>query len=80
MGPLAIVLASAVGAVAGFAVGAVTYVVVQKSAEISGLMDSAKTHLGKAWSGAEQQLGNTLHRIGHGMDAARNAISALKFW
>ena len=71
---------TAVGAVAGFAVGAVTYVVVQKSAEISGLMDSAKTHLGNAWSGAEKQLGNALHHIGNGMDAARNAISALKFW
>jgi hypothetical protein len=71
---------TAVGAVAGFAVGAMAYVAVQKSAEISGLMDSAKTQLGNAWAGAEQQLGNALHRIGNGMDAARNAISAFKFW
>jgi hypothetical protein len=80
LGSVVPIAGTAVGAVAGFAVGAVAYVAVQKSAEISGLMDSAKTHLGKAWSGAEQQLGNALHRIGNGMDAARNAISALKFW
>lgn len=80
LGSVVPIAGTAVGAVAGFAVGAVAYVVVQKSAEISGLMDSAKTHLGNAWSGAEKQLGNALHRIGNGMDAARNAISALKFW
>lgn len=80
LGSVVPIAGTAVGAVAGFAVGAVAYVAVQKSAEISGLMDSAKTHLGNAWSGAEHQLGNALHRIGHGMDAARNAISALKFW
>ena len=80
LGSVVPIAGTAVGAVAGFAVGGVTYVVVQKSAEISGLMDSAKTHLGNAWSGAEKQLGNALHHIGNGMDAARNAISALKFW
>lgn len=80
LGSVVPIAGTAVGAVAGFAVGAVAYVAVQKSAEISGLMDSAKTHLGNALAGAEKQLGNTLHHIGNGMDAARNAISALKFW
>ena len=80
LGSVVPIAGTAVGAVAGFAVGAMAYVAVQKSAEISGLMDSAETQLGNAWAGAEQQLGNALHRIGNGMDAARNAISAFKFW
>lgn len=80
LGSVVPIAGTAVGAVAGFAVGALAYVAVQKSAEISGLMDSAKTHLANAWAGAERPLGNALNHIGNGIDATRHAISALKFW
>ncbi len=71
---------TAVGAVVGFAAGAATYYAVQKTAQISGLMDTAKTRLAGAWTEAEQPLGRTLHQAGQALDTGRQALNALKFW
>ena len=71
---------TAVGAVVGFAAGAATYYAVQKTAQISGLMDAAKTRLAGAWTEAEQPLGRALHQAGQALDTGRQALNALKFW
>ena len=71
---------TAVGAVVGFAAGAATYYAVQKTAQISGLMDAAKTRLAGALSEKEQPLGHALHQAGQALDTGRQALNALKFW
>lgn len=71
---------TAVGAVVGFAAGAATYYAVQKTAQISGLMDAAKTRLAGAWTEAEQPLGRALHQAGQALDTGRQALNAFKFW